>query len=152
MQRTTLFTMLIILCLFGLFELKAAAQGGWRQGDIYLRDGGKLEANPLSASDGRVSLSLKSDATPGEGIELSKIDYIAARVSGLPPAPTGNFKQDLVVLTDGSRLVGPITSLSAEFSEGSVVQNKKRISLKDIAYIKFTEPKQMSTNSSLTPC
>src|SRR5215211_1209676 len=142
MHQKRLFAVFIVLSLGGLCELNAAAQGGWRQWDIYLRDGSKVEANPLSATgDGRVSLSLKSDGSPDEGIELSKIDYIAAKVNGLPPAPIGNFKQDLVVLRDGHRLFGPITSVRAEFSEGGVIQNKKRISLEDIAYIKFTNQK-----------
>lgn len=126
MHQKRLFAVFIVLCLCDLCELNAAAQGGWRQWHIYLRDGNKVEANPLSATgDGRLSLSLKSDASPGEGIELSKIDYIAAKVSGLPPAPIDNFRQDLVVLRDGRRLFGTVTSLRAEFSEGSVIENKK---------------------------
>lgn len=136
---------LIALCLAALFELNVMAQGGWRQWDIYLRDGSKIEANPLGLTgDGRLSHSLKSDASPGEGIERSKIDYISARLRSLPPPPTGDVEQDLIVMLDGQRFFGHVTLKKIRFSEGIIVQNNVEMDLKDVAYIKFVNPKSGS--------
>lgn len=130
------------LCLSALFALNVMAQGGWRQWDIYLRDGSKIEANPLGLTDdGRLSHSLKSDASPGEGLERATIDYIAARGRNLPPPPEGDLQQDLVVMLDGRRTYGPISFKSIKFSEGTIVQNGAEIVLRDVAYIKFASPK-----------
>ena len=139
MKRISL--VLLTLCLAGAYQLQASAQGGWRQWDIYLHDGSRIEANPLGLTDdGRLTRSLRSDASPGEGIERSKIRYLAARWRNLPPVPAGVHGQDLVVLLDGRRSSGPVTFRSIRFSEGTIVQQGVEIDLKNVAYIIFANP------------
>ena len=135
----------IVLCSSGLFDSHALAQGGWRQWDIYLRDGSKVEANPLSSTDDdHVGTALKNDAKPAQLIKRSAIDYIAAQLASPPPLPSGTFDQDLVVMTDGRRTLGRVTLKAIEFSEGTIVQNGTQLSLKDVAYIKFAKPANSS--------
>jgi hypothetical protein len=58
-------------------------------------------------------------------------------------SPRGKFKQDLIVLLDGKRSSGKVTFKSVKFYVGTVVQNGKEMSVKDVAYIKFTHPKAL---------
>ena len=86
-------------CFIGAFSLQASAQGGWRQWDIYLVDGSKLLGTPLAINEkGRFTNAMGDK----EGIERSKISYLAIRERDLRPAPEGPIKQDLVVLRDGT--------------------------------------------------
>jgi hypothetical protein len=129
--------------LFALFSFAAIAiavgpvrgQGGWRQWDVFMLDGTSVYASPLQLrADGRLTRSMDPKE---EGILLSNIDYIAIRADWLPPAPTGKFKQDLVVMMDGKRSLGKVTFTTLKFSEGTIVQNGKEMTLEKVAYIKF---------------
>jgi len=71
------------------------------------------------------------------GFDRSKIDYFAAIKDQLPPLPTGNFKQDLVVFVDGKRSLGKVTFKSLKFSEGVIVQNGNEFKMASVAYVKF---------------
>jgi hypothetical protein len=141
-KRLIVLLMLSWIC--GLSEAAAAVQGGWRQWDVYMRDGTKRLGTPLTVTDGKVSFGIGSDAHPAEKIELSRVDYIAVLARDLPPAPTEEVEQDTVILTDGTRSAGPITALDVKFSEGTFIQNEKKLTLKDVAYIKFAKPKKDS--------
>jgi hypothetical protein len=124
------------------------AQGGWRQWDIYLLDGSRVEANPLGMTkNGRFTLSMGKES----GLERSKISYIAAGRRTLPSAPSGDYKQDLVIMVDGSRSLGTVTFRKLEFSEGMIVQNDKEISLENVAYVKFAQSKRKGNEKRRGP-
>jgi len=79
------------------------------------------------------------------GFDRAKIDYLAASTKQLPPAPTGKFTRDVVITLDGKRTFGKITFKSVKFSEGTIVQNGKEMSLENVAYIIFAHPKVKPT-------
>ena len=127
-----------VLPIFLLLSTQASAQGGWRQWEIYLLDGTSLEASPLQLrNDGRFTRSMDPKEA---GFAQAKIDYLAAATKQLPPAPTGKYKQDVVVMLDGKRSSGTVRFKTLKFSEGTFVQNGKEISLENVAYIKFAHP------------
>jgi hypothetical protein len=116
----------------------ARAQGGWRQWEIYLVDGTSVLASPLQLRvDGKFTRSMDPNEV---GFSTAQIDYFASIWEKLPPTPTGKYKQDLIVMLDGKRSFGKVTFKSLKFSEGTIVQNGKEISLKSVAYIKFAHP------------
>ena len=126
-----------VLC---LSYSQAYSQGGWRQWEIHFLDGTVVEASPLQMrANGRFTRSMD----PKEAaFERSKIDYIAAIVrnqnaTSFPAVPTGKFKQDLIVMLDGTRSFGKVTFKSVKFSEGTIIQNRKEMTLENVAYIKF---------------
>jgi hypothetical protein len=128
--------------LFVLMSSEVHAQGGWRQWEIKLLDGTSVEGNPLQMrEDGRFTRSM--DPKEG-GYSRSSIDYLAASTNRLPTAPTGSFKQDLIVMLDGKRSFGKVTFKSLKFSEGTIVQNGTEIKLQDVAFIKFAHTKTSS--------
>ena len=130
-----------LLGLFALaaFHSSASAQGGWRQWDVYLRDGTQLEANPLGMNAaGRFTRGMGEQP----GIERAKISYLAISRNELPPLPEGEFDKDMVVLLDGTRSFGAVAFRDLKFSEGIVLQNGKEISTEKIAYIKFATAKK----------
>ena len=131
----------VLLC--ALLPVALRAQGGWRRWDVYLRDGTRIEANPLGApDDGHVAISVggmsKRDAT----IPRARIAYIAAQApaESLPPAPTGRECQDMVVRRDGRRTSGRVTLARIEYSEGIVRLRGDSISLSEVAYLVFARP------------
>ena len=120
-----------------------SAQGGWRGWDIHLLDGTQLEANPLGMNeDGRFTRGMDPKQA---GIERSKISYLSIGRRQLPPLPEGDFKEDMVVLEDGTRTLGAVKFRDLKFSEGTVIQNGKEISTEKIIYIKFAQPKKKKT-------
>ena len=114
-------------------------QGGWRQWEVYLVDGTSVQASPLQLrADGKFTRSMD----PKEiGYDRANINYLAANTKELPPAPTGKYKQDLVVMLDGKQTFGKVTFKSLKFSEGTIVQNGKEMTLENVAYIKFAHPR-----------
>ena len=132
-----------IVCL-SLLNTQAAAQGGWRQWEIHFVDGTSLQASPLQMrNDRRFTRSMDPKEA---GFQRSEIDYFAIKTEKqLPPAPTGKIKQDLVVMLDGSRTLGPVAFRELKFSEGKIVQNRKVLSLENVAYIKFAHLKPKIT-------
>ena len=124
---------------FAVFTSSVSAQGGWRQWDIHLLDGSRMLGTPLAINEnGRFTHAMGDK----EGIERSKISYLAIIARDLPPAPVEPVKQDLVVMRDGSKSFGAVTFRDFKFSEGMVLQNGKEISTEKIAYIKFAKPKR----------
>ena len=75
------------------------------------------------------------------GYDRSAIAYLAANTKELPPAPTGKYKEDLIVFLDGKQSFGKVTFKSLKFSEGTILQNGKEMNLENVAYIKFTHPR-----------
>lgn len=127
------------------------AQGGWRQWDVHLLDGTRLEANPLGApDDGHLSLSVGEFERRSPAISRSRVDYIAARmtfgeVDGSRPAvPTGRVCQDVVVFRDGRRSTGRVTLTQVAWSEGMVRQAGREIDLQEVVFIKFASVRRPS--------
>ena len=130
---------LFALCTLGFCQLQASAQGGWRQWDIHLLDGTTRLATPLATNEkGQFTFSMGKEPA----IDRSKISYLAIRANDLPQVPDGQFDKDLVVMLDGTRLFGAITFRDIKFSEGTIVQNGKKMTLEKVAYIKFAQPKK----------
>ena len=132
------------LAMIAIASGRTSAQGGWRQWEIYLVDGTSVEASPLQMrKDGRFTRSMD----PKEiGFDRAKISYLAASTKQLPPAPSGKYKQDLVVTLDGKQSLGRVTVKSLKFSEGIIVQNGKELRLENVAYVKFAHPKSKVPN------
>ncbi|HVQ55184.1 MAG TPA: hypothetical protein VMS29_00385 [Pyrinomonadaceae bacterium] len=132
-------TSALLFVALAVLSSSATAQGGWRQWDIYLVDGTKLLGTPLGINEkGRFTQAMGDK----DGIDRSKISYLAIIERDLPPAPEGLVKQDLVVLRDGTKSFGPVSFRDIRFSEGTVLQNGKEIGTEKIAYIKFANPKR----------
>jgi hypothetical protein len=115
------------------------AQGGWRQWEVRLRDGRRLEANPLGAPDDtHLSLSVGAYDRREGRIARSLVDVVAA----LPPsdsasaAPVGSC-DDAIVRRDGSTTLGRIDLTRVRWSEGVVVQRGDTVDLRDVAYLVF---------------
>ena len=122
-----------------IFAPSGHAQGGWRQWDIHMRDGSTLEANPLGMRNGRLTRSMSEKEI---GIERDKILYIAAGRRELPSLPKEKLKKDLIVMLDGTRTSGAVTFEEIKFSEGTLRQNGKQMTLENVAYILFAERKK----------
>jgi hypothetical protein len=139
----------ISLC--AALPLTAAAQGGWRQWDIYLRSGKHLEANPLGApDDGHLAISVGGMEGHDTTIARRRIALVAAQTTvgsrrepirgdTLPPRPTGRVCDDLIVLRDGRKTTGRVSLTRIRYSAGVVTQRGVEISLDSIAYIKFAD-------------
>lgn len=139
----------LALCFCATLSSRSSAQGGWRQWDIQLRDGSRVEANPLGAPDNmHISRSVGGyEGHDSSTIARSRIDYIAAQAStgpALPPAPTRRVCTDVVVRRDGRKTTGRVTLTRIMYSEGVIRQRGVDIDLKDVAYVKFA--------SSATSC
>jgi hypothetical protein len=145
MKSRRLWLTVVALGFAAMCQSTALAQGGWRGWDIHMADGTVLEANPLGMNEaGRFTRSMDPKQ---EGIERSKISYLSIGRRELPPLPEGKFKEDIVILEDGTRTFGAVTFRDLKFSEGIVIQNGKEISTEKIIYIKFAPPKKKTTKS-----
>jgi len=139
MNTKCLQTILLLSFIGAIASITAAAQGGWRQWDLHLRDGSTVQANPLGLRDSRFTRSMSKDE---RGIDRAKISYISAVANSLPPIPTADVKKDLVVQMDGKRTQGTVTFKEIRFSEGTIVQNGKEMTLENVAYIVFAKPRK----------
>src|SRR5688572_8372736 len=80
------------------------AQGGWRQWEIRLRDGRRLQANPLGAPDNaHLSLSVGGYDRGDGRIARSVVHVVAALPlpDSLPAAPAVASCEDAIVRRDG---------------------------------------------------
>ena len=139
----------ISLCV--VLPVGAAAQGGWRQWDLYLRDGSRIEANPLGAPDDtHLAISVGGMEHHDKTIARRRIALVAAQTTvgsrrepipgdTLPTRPTGRTCDDLVVRRDGRNTTGRVSLTRIQYSAGVVTQRGVEISLDSIAYIKFAD-------------
>jgi len=145
MKSRRLWLTVVALGFAAMCQSTALAQGGWRGWNIHLLDGTQLEANPLGMNEaGRFTRGMDPKQP---GIERSKVSYLEIGRRELPPLPEGKFKEDMVVLEDGTRSFGAVTFRDLKFSEGIVIQNGKEITTGKIIYIKFAPPKKKTTKS-----
>jgi hypothetical protein len=104
----------------GLAEA-SRAQGGWRQWEIRLRDGRRLQANPLGApDDAHLSLSVGGYDSRDGRIARSVVHVVAALPlpDSLPAAPVVASCEDAIVRRDGTRTVGRIILASSSRAFG----------------------------------
>ena len=129
----------------------ALAQGGWVQWDIHLRDGSRVEANPLGAPDS-AHFSISVGGFEGHDVTIlrSLVDYIAAplnprsdreaqRGDTLPPLPAARACEDVVVRRDGRQSAGRVTVRRIMYSAGTLAMGTDVIDLTDVAYIRFAQ-------------
>jgi hypothetical protein len=131
--------LLLIAALCAGFAEASLAQGGWRQWEVRLSDGQRLEANPLGApDDAHLSLSVGAYDGRDRRIARSRVHVIAAlpHPDSLPGATIVSC-EDAIVRRDGKRTVGHITLSRVRWSEGVVVQRGDTIDLRDVAYLVF---------------
>jgi len=124
------------------------AQGGWRQWEVRLRDGRRLEANPLGApDDAHLSFSVASYDGRERRIARSLVHVVAALpVPDSLPAPVVASCEDAIVRRDGTRTVGRITLARVRWSEGVVAQRGDTVDLRDVAYLVFAVRAPASAN------
>ncbi len=131
--------MIAALCA-GLAEA-SPAQGGWRQWEVRLHDGRRLEANPLGAPDDRhLSLSVAAYESRELHIARGVVHVVAAQPlpgESLPAVPSVALCEDAIVLRDGTITVGRITLVRVRWSEGVVAQRGDTVDLRNVAYLVF---------------
>ena len=128
-----------------------AAQGGWRAWDMYLRNGKRLEANPLGAPDDtHLAISVGGMGGDDSTITRSRIALIAAQTTvgarrepipdaTLPPRPTGRSCADVIVRRDGRKTTGHVSFTRVRWSAGVVTQRGVEVDLDSVAYVKFAD-------------
>jgi len=131
--------------------LPLAAQGGWRAWNLYLRDGSRIEANPLGAPDDtHLAISVGGMENHDKTVARRRIALIAAPTTvgprrepiqgaTLPPRPAGRACEDLIVLRDGRKTTGHVSLTRVQYSAGVVTQRGSEVNLDSIAYIKFAD-------------
>jgi hypothetical protein len=143
MFKTKLVTVPLLAAAFWCtgFASVSPAQGGWRQWEIRLRDGRRLEANPLGApDDGHLSLSVGAYERREHRIARALVRVVAAQPhsgESMPEVPALASCEDAIVLRDGTTSVGRIRLARVRWSEGVVVQRGDTVDLRDVAYLVF---------------
>jgi len=140
MKPITLALLAAAFCWAGLASA-SPAQGGWRQWEVRLRDGRRLEANPLGApDDGHLSLSVGAYDRREHRIARALVQVVAAQPlpgETLPAAPAVTLCEDAIVLRDGTTTIGRISLARVRWSEGVVAQRGDTVDLRDVAYLVF---------------
>ena len=151
MARSLGVELLAAVSLCAALPLPLAAQGGWRQWDLYLRNGSYIEANPLGApDDARLAISVGGMEGHDTTIARRRIALIAAQTTvgsrrepipgeTRPPRPTGRACADVIVLRDGRKTTGHVSLTRVRYSAGVVTQHGVEVQLDSIAYIRFAD-------------
>jgi hypothetical protein len=155
--------LIVAVAMCATLPSRGVAQGGWRSWDLYLRDGSRIEANPLGApDDSHLSISVGGFQRKDTTIARARIDVIAAQATvgphrepipgvTLPPRPTARVCEDVIVRLDGRQTRGRVTLTRIVFSEGVVNQRGVEIALDSIAYIKFADTKLKACTRKARP-
>src|SRR5215213_7059756 len=152
MPDTKLMALSLLAAAFCCAGLASAspAQGGWRQWEVRLRDGRRLEANPLGApNDGHLSLSVGAYERREHRIARALVQVVAAQPlpgESLPAVPAVASCEDAIVRRDGTTTTGRITLARVRWSEGRVVQRGDTVDLRDVAYLVFAKRSSASAN------
>jgi hypothetical protein len=140
MKPLTLPLLAAAICWAGLASA-SPTQGGWRQWEVRLRDGRRLEANPLGAPDeGHLSLSVRAYERREHRIARALVHLVAAQPlpgESLPAVPAVALCDDAIVRRDGTTTMGRISLVRVRWSEGVVVQRSDTVDLRDVAYLIF---------------
>ena len=151
MARSPGVELIAALSLCVALPLPLAAQGGWRAWDLYLRDGSRIEANPLGApDDAHLAISVGGMEHHDTTIERKRIAVVAAQTTvgprrepipgaTLPAQPSGRTCEDMIVFLDGHKTNGRVSLTRIRYSEGVVTQRGVEVKLDSIAYIKFAD-------------
>jgi hypothetical protein len=153
MDRSPGIELFAAFSLWIVLPLPSVAQGGWRAWDLYLRDGSRIEANPLGApDDNRLAISVGGMEEHGRDRTISRrrVVLIAAQATfgprrepipglTLPPRPTGRTCEDVIVRRDGRKTAGHVSLTRVRYSAGIVTQREVEVELDSIAYIKFAD-------------
>jgi hypothetical protein len=150
------FTVLSLTALFCAgFASTSPAQGGWRQWEVRLRDGRRVEASPLGAlDDDHLSVSVGTETRPERRLARSQVQaLIALPFAGesLPPVPTYSLCEDAIVWRDGTTTIGRVTLMRVRWSEGVVAQRGDTINLRDVAYVVFATRRSGGANCRRQP-
>jgi hypothetical protein len=140
MARSLGVELLAAISLCAALPLPLAAQGGWRQWEVRLHDGRRLEANPLGApDDGHLSLSVAGYEGRERRIARAVVRAVVAMPvpDSLREAPAAASCEDAIVRRDGTTTIGRITLARVRWSEGVVVQRGDTVDLRDVAYLVF---------------
>lgn len=143
MRNTKLVTVPLLAAVFWCTGVASVspAQGGWRQWEVRLRDGRRLDANPLGApDDGHLALSVGAYERREHRIARALVQVVAARpVPGesLPAVPSAASCEDAIVRRDGTTTIGRISLARVRWSEGVVAQRGDTVDLRDVAYLVF---------------
>ena len=141
--------LLAAISLCTALPLPLAAQGGWRSWDLVMRDGTRVEANPLGApDDAHLAISVGGMEGHGRTIARRHIALVAAQTTTgprrepipgdtVPSRPTGHRCEDLIVRRDGRKTTGHVFLTRIRYSEGVVTLRGVEIGLDSIAYIRF---------------
>ena len=145
----TLSLLAAAFCFAGFAEA-SPAQGGWRQWEVRLRDGRRLEANPLGApDDGHLSLSVGAYERREHRIARAAVRVVAALpvpADSVPALPDLALCEDVIVRRDGTSTIGRITLARVRWSEGVVAQRGDTVDLRDVAYLVFAAQGSASVN------
>ena len=151
MVRSPGVELLVAVAICATLPSRVVAQGGWSQWDLYLRDGSRIEANPLGApDDAHLSISVGGFQGTDSTIARSRIALIAAQTTvgpnrepipgaALPPRPGARVCEDMIVRRDGHQTTGRVTLTKIMYSSGVVTQRGAEIALNEIAYIRFAD-------------
>ena len=155
--------MALLAALVALAPSRAQAQGGWAQWDILLRDGTRVEANPLGAPDDE-HFSISVGGLEGRDVTLLRplVDYIAAQTTvgsrrepipgaKLPALPAARACEDVLVRRDGRRTIGHVSFARVIYSAGTVKQRGADVDLTDVAYIRFARKPAKECSVSSAP-
>lgn len=145
--RPIAFGLLVATLCAGLASA-SPAQGGWRQWEVRLRDGRRLEANPLGAPDD-AHLSLSVGAYDGRGRLARSLVHVVAALplpDSLHAVPAVASCEDAIVRRDGTTTIGRITLAHVRWSEGVVVQRGDTVDLRNVAYLVFAAPRPTIAN------
>lgn len=130
----------VAFCCVGHVEA-SPVQGGWRQWELRLRDGKRLQANPLGApDDGHLSLSVGAYDRREHRIARSAVRVVAALPlpgDSLPAMPDAALCEDVIVRRNGTSTIGRIALARVRWSEGVVAQRGDTVDLRDVAYLVF---------------
>jgi hypothetical protein len=152
MARSPGVELLAAISLCVALPLPLAAQGGWRAWDLVMRDGTRVEANPLGApDDAHLAISVGGMEGHGRTIARRRVALVAAQTTvgprrepvpgdTLPPRPRGRACADVIVRRDGRKTTGHVSLTRVRYSTGVVTQRGVEISLDSIAYIQFANP------------
>ena len=120
MARSRGVELLAAISLCTALPLPLAAQGGWRSWDLVMRDGTRIEANPLGApDDAHLAISVGGMDGHDRTIERRYIALVAAQTTTglrrepipgdtLPPRPTGHRCKDVIVRRNGRKTTGHV--------------------------------------------